>query len=516
MVSPTFPQHDDIVSWRTYKGVHQFLSPYTLRDQPRLRTSPTLHIHHNVPFALPQSTYQLAQLRISDVEEGIVKYWEQPNTDSHYSVFFQRLLDNIDCKVPVGLFTRCVMQMMHTYLPNFSRSYRELTTDQVLHDMLYDSSHELRHETSSGYGYAKRRKAIAREHPLEIAEYLDTFDGSHEVLFTLFLKEEMREKGKATRSIAVPQLPLWLIYRKYMGWTYKYFERSIGDTAVAYASSPDERYFTDLLASFDPNVITLSVDFKKQDSRMNTLYIQFLEDFIINTTNYPKDKEWILLWIHNESFYNKKVIDPFGNVITFSNGEMSGFPGTLVYNSLYSLFLMCTTQILGQLRDNMIPRFERLPLVLLGDDIMYQVFDEDLVEEIALELGHEMYKEKGNLVNDVSFLSYKFDYDGVTYKPYYSNLDKMWGSLRYAKNDVTYYQKLASFHSLLTFAPQGSTENEWREKLELALETIYEAEPQKYLTVAKSFKPTSLWKKERSYYNTFFPDLDHYDIHQIL
>ena len=177
---------------------------------------------------------------------------------------------------------------------------------------------------------------------------------------------------------------------------------------------------------------------------------------------------------------------------------------------------MCTTQVLGQLRENMIPRFERLPLVLLGDDIMYQVFDENLVERVALELGHEMYKEKGSLVNGVSFLSYKFDYDGVTYKPYYSNLDKMWGSLKYTKNDITYYQKMASFHSLLTFAPQGSIEEEWREKLELALETIYEAEPIKYLTVAKSYKPTSLWKKERGYYNALFPDLDQMDIHQIL
>ena len=75
---------------------------------------------------------------------------------------------------------------------------------------------------------------------------------------------------------------------------------------------------------------------------------------------------------------------------------------------------------------------------------------------------------------------------------------------------------MASFHSLLTFAPQGSIEEEWRGKLELALETIYEAEPTKYLTVAKSYKPTSLWKKERGYYNALFPDLDQMDIHQIL
>ena len=152
---------------------------------------------------------------------------------------------------------------------------------------------------------------------------------------------------------------------------------------------------------------------------------------------------------------------------------------------------------------------ERFPLALLGDDIIFQHFDIDMVRDTALELGHELYEEKGKLVNDVTFLSYKFDYAGSIYKPYYANLDKMFGSLRYTKNDITYYQKLASFHSLLVFAPPGSKEDEWCNTLEGAIEYLYEQAPQKYQSVAKCYKPRALWMKDRSYYNPLHPTSVH-------
>lgn len=332
-------------------------------------------------FEVPNSTYHLASLKLDDVVEGIAKYYEQPNTDMHYLHYFEKLLAKFDIHSTPQRFTAHVMHTMHSYLPNFCNSFKEYTNEEVVHDMVYDSSGELRHETSCGHGFKLRRKEVARRMRPDVEEYLNTFDCSHDVNFTLFLKEEMRQKGKATRSIAVPQLHLWLIYKKYMGWTYKYFEKN--KSAVAYSHIPNESFFTNLFDNFDNDTQdTYSVDFKKQDARMNTLYIQFLEDFILRTTNFPPEHEDKLLWIHSNSFYYKQVIDPYGQIITFSNGEMSGFPGTLVYNSLYSLFVMSITQVIDRMKHPKVT-YELNPLAILGDDIIFQNFCINTLTEVT-------------------------------------------------------------------------------------------------------------------------------------
>lgn len=489
--------------WKTYKGEFPFLALGSLTQKPRLRTSPTLHKLEHTHFELPSSSYRLASLNVGDVVEGIIKYYEQPNTDMHYHVFFKRVMEKFGIDMKSTLFAHYVMSTMHSYLPGFANSYHELSNQEVLHDMTHDPSGELRAETSCGYGFSKRRKELARTQQKDIYEYLDTFDCSHDVLFTLFLKEEMREIGKATRSIAVPQVYLWLIFRKYFGWMYRYFERN--KSVVAYAHVPNEGFFTELLVDFDLDENVISMDFKKQDSRMNCLFIEFLEDFILRTTNFPAAHEDKLMWVHNNSFYFKKVIDPYGNIVTFSNGEMSGFPGTLVYNSLYSLFLLSISQVVQNLTEEQFS-LERFPIAILGDDVLYQHLDKDVVGKVADLLGHELYVEEGPLIDGVTFLSYKFhDCHGVL-QPYYCNLDKMFGSLRYAKSDVTYFQKMASFHSLLTYAPPGSPEDKWRAILQDCLEYLLKTEPHKYSLVSSAYKHTDVWKKSRCLYNPWLLD----------
>jgi len=363
---------------------------------------------------------------------------------------------------------------------------------------VYDTTDELRTETSCGYGFKKKRKALARENPQDIKNFLNTFDCSFDVLFTLFLKEEMREIELETRSVAVPQLHLMLIFRKYLGWLYKYFERGIHP--FAYNHTPTEGFFTEKFSEFDIDVETISIDFKKMDARMNTIFIDWFERFILTQTNFPVEHTDVLTWIHDQSFFNKRVLDPYGNVITFSNGEMSGFPGTILYNSLYGLWTMCAAQIVNDQLAGMKHSVETMPLLILGDDIIFQQQSLEITDEVVQLLGHELYVQKGSLINDVTFLSYKFHSHGGLIRPYYANLDKMFASLRYYKNDITYFQKLASFHSLLAFSPSGSLEAEWRDKIESILIQKIRLQPAYYQSVINSYRPTKVWKNMRSYY----------------
>lgn len=69
-------------------------------------------------------------------------------------------------------------------------------------------------------------------------------------------------------------------------------------------------------------------------------------------------------------------------------------------------------------------------------------------------------------MNDVEFLSNKITKTRYGYAPYYSNLEKMWASLEYTTGDTDeYFQKVCSFINLLVFAPKGSQEHEWCNKL---------------------------------------------------
>lgn len=440
-------------------------------------------------------------MSIGDLKVGLMKYHHQPAVFGGVLDLFSTMVTGFNLDIsPTEFYAETILVFM-MYLPTFDSAYKPQSNQEIRHAAVYDASDNLRHETSAGYGWPFRRKEIIRRFPDDVDNYLDSFDCSHDVVFTLFLKEEMREIGKETRSIAVPQLQLWLVFRKQLGWLYRYFESMQGP--FAYQHRPSVEYFSKRFSQFDFDTETHSLDFKKMDSRMNTAFITFLETIILRFTNYPIEQMAELTWIHDQSFFFKKVIDGYGNIVSFSNGEMSGFPGTIVYNSLYSLFAFSIAQV-AMKRLGKLEVYEKLPLNILGDDIIFQEMEVDIFEKVAHLLGHEIYKQSGTIGDgELTYLSYKFEViDNFVY-PYYGNLDKMYGSLHYKKDDIAYFQKLCSFHSLLVWAPEGSLEDKYCKLLENDIQLKLKHFPEKYDKIKEAYKSRVTWKKQQDIYNPF-------------
>lgn len=438
-------------------------------------------------------------MRVSDFAEGINKYYQQKTFDN-CSQFYQELIDHFNLPITPGRLNFEVTQYMIKYCPGITTSYEPTSNDEVIRLMTHDAAGHLRDETSCGYNFNLRRKDLARKHEPAIREYLDTFDCSHDVLCVSFLKEEMREKGKATRSIAVFQVHVWMIFQKTMRWMYKFLEEGVHP--FAYQASIDSKYFTHKLDAFDFEFEhTFSCDMKKQDSRMNTIFIEWFENFICHSTNFPQELQSNLFWIHNQCFFNKKVIDLYGNILTFSNGEMSGFPGTIMYNSFYSLWVFLVSQVCSQLRTRVDYDRKFIPLCILGDDTIFQHADFQAYQDTMTILNHELYVEEGKLQNQLTFLSLKFHRNDAVVSAYYANLDKMFASLRYMKGFQEYFQKLASFHQSLVFAPPGSQESEWLHKLDEVLRTYAKLYKHELTPVLNSYRPIQFWRKHKSDYS---------------
>lgn len=499
LVKPYTPCNE----WKNYGGECEFLLTKKMEEAPHLMTKskvkPVPDLDYYFKDSLPESTYTTAPMNYSDVIEGLNKYYEQPLTEPTLNHVLEKIIAHFDLDINPLDFQAKMITYFNAYMPDFNHAYRELTNDEVLYNAVHDPSGDVRHPTSSGYGTNYTRQEIARLFSKSVKIYLDNPQCNHEVLFTLFLKDEIREKGKATRSIAVPQLHLWLMFNKFMGWIYEYF--SNGKHPFAYGHTPNEGFFTDLFYQFNLDEETFSIDFKKMDSRMNHVFVTFLENYIITQTNFPKERLDVITWIHDVSFFEKQVMDPRGNVVTFTNGEMSGFPGTILYNSFYALYLIVISQIV-HMEITEQNTLELIPLAILGDDIAFQQLDLEIVKQCATLLGHDLYIQRGSLINDVTFLSYKFDYHNGYLRPYYANDDKMFAAFRFYKDEITYFQKLASFHSLLAFAPDDSEEAYWRDEIEKILLWLIKTDSQNiYSAVRASFKPTQVWRNLRQFYS---------------
>lgn len=503
MVDSLTHRSSPVGEWVSYGENTSFFQVSQLEKAPHLITQSSVKRYHQAEqifLNLPASGYTIAPMQYSDIVKGLRKYYHQPGEFSDINHFLSLVIEDFDLEISPLQFQHEINETMHAYLPNFSSSFKLHSNDRIINDALNDPSGEARKKTSCGYGFTGLcRKKMVTQHKEDVIRYLDTWDPSHSVNFTLFLKDEIRERGKETRSIAVPQFHLWLVFRKYLGWIYDYMTDGIHP--FSYGHTPDEVFFTKHLHYFNqtPGYLTHSIDFKKMDSRMSHIFISWFENFILTQTNFPVEHIDALQWIHNQSFFEKQLVDPKGAVLTFSNGELSGFPGTIIYNCFYALFAMVVSQVVQQ-RSNRDRKIVTVPLQILGDDIIFQEIDLEVVDRVAVLLGHELYKSSGDLFDDLSFLSYKFHLDGHAIQPYYSNLDKMFASLRYYKSEVTYFQKIASFHSLLTYAPKGSFEDHWREVLEnVCIQLIDQDDSGIYTEVLASFRPSKVWRSKRDY-----------------
>lgn len=468
---PALPSFFIKDGWKeVYKGARFKQVGYTTTP-PQIVLTPRLcptELPYLLNINLPASSYHLAPQSVEHLDKGVAKY-QGSVPYANLTEFYSLVCHCVDLpETHAALLAERVNQKILVMLDGISSAYKPPSVEFVLERMVHDPNGDLRTETSAGFRFEYRRKQLAKRFPASIVEFLLTFDCSLDIFAIAFLKEEMRPKIKDTRSIMVFQIYLWLIFTYRFGWLYQFFETS-QQRVIAYGHRCDSEYFTNKLASFQPGDKTHSFDLTKQDSRFNVIFLEFLESFIFTRTNCPQSERDYLSWIHNQSFYNKRLVTREGDVLTFTNGELSGFPGTILYNSLYSLWIMTVASVAYELQNKLKVHFH--PLSILGDDVLVQ-FDYKSEYELVCELlGHVLTHHEGKLT-EVPFLSYKFRLYGGRLYPYYENLDKMFASLRYCKDTVSYFQKCCSFLQLLAFSPVNSVEHKWAEQLEMTCLTM--------------------------------------------
>lgn len=417
-----------------------------------------------VSFGKP-GNYAIPAMNIDALDVGLTKYHEQPNQMINNKQFLACIIDHFKLDVELERFEEDLNDVMSQFLPGLRKYVRIKTNDEVLDLMIHDLSGELRAETSTGPGFKMKRKTMARQDADSVHEYLNTPFFQHPVFTKLFLKDELREivdgSVKATRSIAVPQVTLWLRTTKYLGWLYDYFKKEQPLTPTGFAIDSSVSTWTSLLANFKLDAETQECDMVKQDSHMGAYYIDWLINFILMyCEDLDPDIESIVRWCFDEIFQHKKVIGAHGKVYNFTNGEMSGGPLTILINTIHSLFFHAITHLVLLYKNCTDTHIQFYPFVCLGDDTLMQC-PEPLVFETVCKLGgHATTSLRGSLCNDMSFLSKKIHKESVGFIPYYCNLPKFLSSIQYTTgSEVEYFQKLNSFAREFAGAPAGSLED---------------------------------------------------------
>lgn len=401
--------------------------------------------------SLPASGYQLAAQGPKHLKVGIMKYHEQKNFDSVFHFYSALGVENPHS------FNDVVMKIFLRRLPGLTSCYERFSNQKIISLMKHSQKGDLRPETSTGYGFDIKRKAMADKYPNEINDWLNEFDCSIPVFAVAFLKDEMREKGKDTRSIMVFQIYLWLIYQRHFGCILQYLDRENPD-ALSFGHSVDHAYFTKKLRRFAPHGETHSIDLRKQDSRFGSWWVKWFIDLLFEHCDFPNSARCEMSWLMNEAFFEKKLVDSYGNILTFENGELSGFPGTIVFNSFYSLFFFAVSDALLMFEEGFNPNSINYPLCVLGDDVLVQFKHYDVYEKVVNTANHELYHSKFESLWDADFLSLKFHKVNNWILPYYCNLDKMNASLRYCTGGSpdSYFGKVCSFINLLRYAPENT------------------------------------------------------------
>lgn len=484
------------VQARYYKTVdgayYHYVTMSNIGPQGTITKSKFLYTLHE-PADLPESNYAPANLKLSDIELGVIKYF---NPITHISLEEVNLdfVKSYNLPVTPKTFSDMVFREFNSYFPGLNvYMSKALPFERVLHLMSHDLSGGLRKKTSAGIGFKLDRKQIAREHSDSVRSCydLETFD--FDILWKIFLKDELRETVKSTRSIAVGQLHLWVISMKYMGGIYEWFS-DILPSWSGYGIDDMPASWELKFGDFDPDAKTYGFDLKQQDSKMSPGWVDFMLNFMKSKTPI---KHWgAIEWYFEQTFYDKKIVDARGNVLLFSQGQPSGNPFTIIFNTLQNLYTHCVHNVILKIRKIYDPKKELF--CVLGDDTLMQTQDPELYRSVCLTLGHATTSESGALFNDVSFLSMKLTtYRGIV-AAYYSNMDKMFASLRFTtKGDDEYFMKLCSFYGMLIYAPTGTTEYDWKKRIEAHILYFLQME---YVSpsLMACYKPSHLQKRDRS------------------
>lgn len=447
---------------------------------------------------LPESNYAPANLRLSDIELGIIKYFKPVKhwtlEDLYSDVCFEFSLPVTPYELSQSVFAE-----FSSYFPGLNVYLaQKMPFSSVLKYMTHDISGALRKKTSAGLGFKHDRKYIARNFVEDVRSCyeLDTFD--FDTYWKMFLKDELREKLKDTRSIAVAPLTLWVICMTYLGAIYEW----LADYSPAWTGyGMDNRCLTwhEKLQYFDGKSATYGFDIRQQDSKMSPGFVEFIVLFFKSVS--PVNHWGAIEWYFEQTFFSKKLVDARGNILMFSNGQPSGNALTIVLNTMHNLYTHVLHLNVARLHKlvsiDSAGRDVGECFILLGDDTIMQTASPDLYKRVCMCLGHETTTESGTLF-DVSFLSMKITLYKGQYAPYYCNMDKMFASLRYTTSgEEEYFQKLCSFYSMLIYAPKNSVEEEWKKRIEAHIYYFIQCDliRPEYLAC---FKPSHLQKRERS------------------
>lgn len=404
---------------------------------------------------LPDTPYAPAQLGMEDLEAGMAKYF---NPIKHNDAI--DMMADIVKTFKLGITPEKMLTLVEAEFDSKFDNLdifleKPLPFDVLIDLAVHDLGGSLRGSTSAGLGFTKDRKTLARSHRDDFKSLygIDILD--LEVYWKLFLKDELRMVGKKTRSIAVGQLHIWFITLKYLGGLYFWFKEMNPDWS-AFGMDDTIRTWTNKLRNWDTKATTYGYDIKNQDSKMSPGFAHFLERFLKRHS--PAEHWEAIEWHFRESFYNKKMVDIRGFVLSFAQGNISGGSLTILINILHNLQMHVIHTVVCSLLNIIDPKL----FLLMGDDTLMQTTQPQLFKEVALTLGHETTSEAGNFLNDIEFLSMKINLTKWGYAPYYSNLDKMFASLVYTtKASEEYFQKICSFRNLLLFSPKGSKERKW-------------------------------------------------------
>lgn len=412
---------------------------------------------------LPATNYAPAKISYKATISSISKYFNQPHTFHDTTGFLSQFIKEFNLDIRPEQLLELIFSKLDDIYPNIATYLHPISDDNVIDLLTHDLSGELRKDSSLGIGYKIKRKDFARKHRSWIIEFLKQLP-MWPVFWKEFLKDELREIEKEARSIAVPQIHLWLVAMKILGGLYYYHRDTIHSnrTTHAFGIGTDTYSWTLLLKRFNEKLKVCCFDLKKQDSRMAHGLVMLIKSWI--NTLVPSSSACYVDYFFDESFTNKKVVSPDMNVYMFSDGEMSGNPLTIVLNTLHNNILFILTEIIT---DEIIPRR------VLGDDSLFQCTQPYAYTQVAAFCGHLVYESYNDLYNDSLFLSWKFNKNGPFSEPYYGNVEKMIASLHYTKVDVnSYLEKVNSFRIMLAAAPPGSIEDYWFKRCDAFMITM--------------------------------------------
>lgn len=310
---------DSVVFFRRSRLI---LKPqFTTASKYKRLTNPTFTNH----FASVNDQAELfrpAGLNLIDMAEGINKY-SGHCTFYTKSQYLEGIKKHFNFEAPTTVLEDLIFKAMEVWFPNATAYSRVLTTDELLDCFVHNLGGDRRANTSCGIGLPKRLVLIEK-HMDELRAFCDLLDNPHmspdfDILIKVFLKDEMRETGKATRSITVPQVHSWFVGMKLFGWLYKYLHST--DNATAFGIDNSIGAWTHHFMGFDkgPDVLTLSDDEGKQDAREMESELRLAYE-AIGCCYIKTQYEELEQWFYNQMISDKLMVDGYGNVLLVHHG----------------------------------------------------------------------------------------------------------------------------------------------------------------------------------------------------